>query len=129
MITTPRIIGRQGIVTIGTAITKWREFTASIMESTDDAQGSDEYGEGVVRTGGHLEGKVTGFQGAANNGATLPVPGDKIPIANFDFKIGADSALPTLTQFGELTVVAPVTYNYVKGAATFEFNVRSDVLN
>lgn len=128
-LTTQRIIGQQLTIKIGDSITKWREISVVINESTDDAQGSDEYEEGVVRVGGHIEIKVTGFLGAVNNGATLPMPGDEILPADLSIAVGADTVLPVLTQYTNIKVVAPINYNFTKGAATFEFNARSAVLN
>ena len=128
-ITKQRLIGRNLTIKIGDSVTKWREIVVTIAGSTEDAQASDEFEEGVVITGGHVEISVNGFLGAVNHGATLPAIDDTIDPNDISIADGADEVLPVLLAYSNYKVVPPQTYNFSRGPATYAWNARSSVLN
>lgn len=123
---TDRIVGHQLFVQAGTdpaaPLTKWKDFEISFQEKTDDANSSDSYLDEEVPIRKWIDGRVTGFLGAVNNGATLPHPGD---IIHLSASVGGQSVIPDLTPYGPISVKAPVKYNFAAGPATFEFGFRS----
>lgn len=124
-ITTERVIGSQvaSIMVIDTEdVTDWQDVTLRFMERTEDSDAADtEYSE-VVAIKKWVEGTAKVFMGAANNGGTLPKAGDAITISP---KIGTDSLIPSLTEYGTIKVMGPVEYNFVADLAGCSFAFRS----
>ncbi|RYG53557.1 hypothetical protein EON80_32595 [bacterium] len=126
-VTLPRIIGRDGVLTCDGIKTKWQTASVTITRNTENATASDSEDDEVVRTTRLLSGTITGYLGAANNGATLPVEGDAI--TDFDFIVETDeSVFPDIADYTNVKVTN-VKYDLVLGPATFSFDFRSGVLN
>ena len=131
-ITTERIIGHE-VDIIATSVedaplTKWKDFDMSFMEKTTEANTSDSVLDEEVGVKKWVEGRVTGLMGAANNGATLPMPGDTIDIGAVT-KADGTSVVPNVSEYGPIKVKAPVKYSIGDGPASFEFAYRSGRLN
>lgn len=125
-ITAPRLIGRNLTVTADGGKTIWTNLRATIRDNTDDATAADSTLDEVVRTQGILEGELSGFLGAVNNGGTLPAKGDSI--TDFAVTAGADSVIPDISGFTNIKVLS-VQYDFARGPATFNLQFRSGVLN
>jgi len=126
-ITTPRIIGRDGVLTCDGVKTKWLTASVTIMSNTENATAADSTLDEVVRTTKMLSGTITGYLGAANNGATLPQEGDVI--SDFDFMVETDeSVFPDISDFTNVKVLS-TKYDLALGPANFSFDFRSGVLN
>lgn len=126
-LSTPRIVGSQLTVTADGVKTKWQDVQIQFVEEAENAKSSDSTKMEDVQTATGITGKVTGFLGVANNGATLPAIGDAI--TDLAVAVGSDSVLPVISAYTNIKVVAPVTYDFKNGPATFEFNFKSGRLN
>lgn len=129
-LTTPRIIGRDLTVTATagtlTSLTIWNTVKVAFKKTDEDATAADSILDEGVFTTKRAVFTVDGYQGAINNGTTLPAVGDTI--AGFATAVGADSTLPDLSAYTNIKVLT-VDYDYKKGPATFTFTAQSGMLN
>lgn len=128
-ITAPRVTGNIVTVTIGSSVTKWRTISITEDEDTADAKAADSVEREDVWTARGINGTVTGFLGAVNNGSTLPALGDVLAVANIHVKIGLDSVTQAFTGYTNVKVVGPKTYDFSADPATFTWNFKSGRLN
>ena len=126
-ITLPRVIGRDGVLTCDGTKTKWLTASVTVSSNTENATAADSELDEVVRTTKLLAGTVTGYLGAANNGATLPQEGDTI--TDLDFLVETDeSVFPDISDFTNVKVLS-TKYDLALGPGSFSFDFRSGVLN
>lgn len=126
-VTKTRIQGTDVTLTCGGSVTKWRTVTFEIVESAADAQASDEEELSDTQTGRGITGKIEGFMGVVNHGATLPLPGDVID--DLDATVEGTSILPDLSSYSNIRFVAPLTITGGKDPWTYASNFKSGRLN
>lgn len=125
-LSTPRIIGRQLTVTCSGTKTIWQELSLTFTADTANATAADSIINEVVITTMMLEFTLSGFLGSVNNGGTLPQVG--AVISDFAVAVGADSVVPSLTNYTTIKVIR-AEYRFEAGPGNFNLSGRSGVLN